>query len=93
MLAAQAQWLPQYAPEIPTARQRLQDAEADGTRVRLIRTEGAARVHTKTVEEMGARAAEARANAQAADKGKMTKAADLVNVEAAEAEDRKPVGV
>ena len=37
--------------------------------------------------------AEARANAQAADKGKMTRAADLVNGEAAEAEEREPVGV
>ena len=35
---------------------------------------------------MAADAAEARANAQAADKGKMTRAADLVNTEAAEAE-------
>ncbi|MBV9852034.1 MAG: alpha-glucosidase/alpha-galactosidase [Armatimonadetes bacterium] len=93
MLVAQAQWLPQYADHIPAARQRLADAEASGTRVRLVQTQGAARVHTKTVEEMGASAAEARANAQAADKGKMTRAADLVNVEAAEAEEREPVGV
>ena len=56
-------------------------------------TEGAARVHTKTVAEMVARRRQARANAQAADKGKMTKAADLVNVEAANAKEKEPVGV
>jgi len=73
MLAAQAQWLPQYTPEIPKARQRLEAAVQNGTRVKLRDTQGAARLHTKTVEEMAAEAAEARANAQAADKGKMTK--------------------
>jgi alpha-galactosidase len=34
--------------------------------------EGMARLHTKTVEEMAAQREEARKNAQAADKGKMT---------------------
>ncbi len=72
MLVAQAQWLPQYAGEIKAAAQRLDDAERDGTRVKLVQTEGAARLHTATVEEMEANAQEARANAQAADKGKMT---------------------
>ncbi len=93
MLVAQAEWLPQYADAIPGARQRLADAVADGTRVKLIHTEGAARVHTKSVAEMAQGATEARANAQAADKGRMTQAADLVNGEAAEAEEREPVGV
>ncbi|MCC7495123.1 MAG: alpha-glucosidase/alpha-galactosidase [Fimbriimonadaceae bacterium] len=73
MLVAQAAWLPQYAAEVPAAAARLAAAEADGTRVKLIETQGAARLQTKTVEEMQQRAAEARANAQAADKGKMTK--------------------
>ncbi len=34
--------------------------------------QGMARLHTKTVEEMAAQKEEARKNAQAADKGKMT---------------------
>ena len=73
MLVAQAEWLPQFAAEIPAAAARLAEAERTGKRVRLIETEGAARLHTKTVEEMAANATAARANADAADKGKMTK--------------------
>ena len=73
MLVAQAQWLPQFAAEMPRAAARLAEAERTGKRVRLIETQGAARLHTKTVEEMAADAAAARANAAAADKGKMTK--------------------
>ncbi|HEX8834540.1 MAG TPA: hypothetical protein VF719_10085, partial [Abditibacteriaceae bacterium] len=72
MLIAQAQWLPQYAGEIEGAKARLAEAEANGTRVRTVQTEGAARLHTKTVEEMSHDRDEARANASAADKGKMT---------------------
>ena len=71
-LVAQAQWLPQYVAEIPKAQQRLNDAVKNGTRVKLIETQGAARLRTKTVEEMAQAAAAARANAGAADKGKMT---------------------
>jgi alpha-galactosidase len=74
MLVAQAQWLPNFADKIPAAAGRLAEAERTGKRVRLIETQGAARLHTKTVEEMAANAAAARANADAADKGKMTKA-------------------
>ena len=74
MLVAQAQWLPQYAAEIPHAKTRLADHEKAGTRVKLRKTEGAARVATKTVEEMARDKAAARSNADAADKGKMTKA-------------------
>jgi len=73
MLVAQAQWLPQYQNEIPAARERLALAERNGTRVKLIQTSGAARLHTRTVEEMAQNKAEARANTAAADKGKMTK--------------------
>ncbi|MCL5995306.1 MAG: alpha-glucosidase/alpha-galactosidase, partial [Chloroflexi bacterium] len=73
MLVAQAKWLPQYKDAVPAAQQRLDDAVKSGTRVHLIETQGAARLHTKTVEEMAAAAVEARANAAAADKGKMTK--------------------
>lgn len=72
MLVAQAQWLPQYAKEIPLAKARLAQHEKSGSRVKLRQTEGAARVHTKTVEEMSRQKEAARANAQAADKGKMT---------------------
>jgi alpha-galactosidase len=72
MLIAQAQWLPQYQHAIAGAKQRLADHEAAGTRVHLQRTQGAARIKTKTVAEMQSRAEEARANANAADKGKMT---------------------
>jgi alpha-galactosidase len=73
MLVAQAQWLPQYAYAVPEAKARLAEAEDDGTRVRLIETRGAARLHTKTVEEMAADREASAALAGAADKGKMTK--------------------
>ncbi|HTI15194.1 MAG TPA: alpha-glucosidase/alpha-galactosidase [Dictyobacter sp.] len=75
MLVTQAKWLPQYQEEVPQAARRLQQAEQNGTRVQTVVTQGAARLHTKTVEEMQQSAAEARANAQAADKGKMTRTA------------------
>lgn len=73
LLTAQSQWLPQYASEIPAAQTRLERAVADGSRVKTMEGfQGMARLHTKTVEEMQAAADESRANAQAADKGKMT---------------------
>ncbi len=75
MLVAQAKWLPQYADAIPAAQERLQKAEATGKRVKLRQTEGAARLHTKSVAEMAEQAAQSRANSAAADKGKMTKEA------------------
>ena len=71
MLVAQAQWLPQYVGEIEGAKKRLADHERNGTRVKLRQTQGAARLHTKSVEELARDKAEARANAAAADKGKM----------------------
>ncbi len=77
MLTEQARWLPQYASQIPSAQARLIEATNSGTRVLLKQTEGAARLHTKTVAEMAAAKDEARANAQAADKGKMTAAASV----------------
>ena len=73
MLVAQAQWLPQYAGEISAARDRLANAEANGTRVKLVETQGAVRLHVKTVEEMAANRAASKAMADAADKGNMTK--------------------
>jgi alpha-galactosidase len=72
MLVAQAQWLPQYAAAIPAAQTRLAEAEQTGKRVKLIQTQGAARLHTKTVEEMAADRATSMENADAADKGKLT---------------------
>jgi len=74
MLVAQAEWLPTYADEIEGAKARLAEHEANGTRVKLREGwQGAARQHTKSVEEMAQDKEEARANAAAADKGKMTK--------------------
>ncbi|MBI5959838.1 MAG: alpha-glucosidase/alpha-galactosidase [Chloroflexi bacterium] len=52
MLVAQAEWLPNYANEIEAARARLAAHVKDGSRVKLHQTEGAARLHTRTVEEM-----------------------------------------
>lgn len=72
MLVAQAQWLPQYATEIGAAEKRLADHVSAGTRVALRQTTGAARLKTKSIEEMTAQKEESRRNAQAADKGKMT---------------------
>ena len=54
MLLAQAQWLPQYEDEIPAARLRLEEAERNGARVKLVETRGAARLQTRSVEEMAA---------------------------------------
>jgi alpha-galactosidase len=73
MLVAQAQWLPQYNGEISAAQQRLDEAVQNGTRVRLQETRGAARLQIKTTEEMAHDRETARANADAADKGKLTK--------------------
>lgn len=73
MLVAQAQWLPQYANHIPAAQARLDEAQRSGKQVKLVETRGAARLSTKTIEEMAANKAEAQANAAAADKGKLTK--------------------
>ena len=73
LLVAQAQWLPQYADEIAKAQARLDEAERTGKRVKTVETRGAARIEIKSVEEMAKDKATARANAAAADKGKMTK--------------------
>ncbi|MCA9888123.1 MAG: alpha-glucosidase/alpha-galactosidase [Anaerolineae bacterium] len=69
MLVAQSQWLPNYAPDaIADAAKRLDDHETNGTRVRLLHTEGAARLHTRTPEEM-AQDEMAKATAKTSDKG------------------------
>jgi len=68
MLIEEAEWLPQYAEEIERAKTRWAKAEAEGTLIPPIVTQGAARLHTKTVEEMAADRAAATANASKADK-------------------------
>ena len=55
--------------EIPLAKARLEQAERDGTRVKLVETEGAARLQVKTVEEMAEDKAASRKMAAAANKG------------------------
>jgi alpha-galactosidase len=50
MLVAQAKWLPQYQEAIPMAHKRLEDAERNGTRVKIVETRGAARLPVKTVK-------------------------------------------
>ena len=75
MLIAQEQWLPQYAEEIARAKARWAEAEKNGTLIPPIETEGAARLHVKTVEEMAADKQAARENAAEADKAKKRPAA------------------
>ncbi len=75
MLIEEAEWLPQYAEEIERAKVRRAKAEAEGTLIPPIITEGAARLHTKTVEEMAADKEAARKQAAEADKAKERPAA------------------
>ncbi|MBQ4226861.1 MAG: alpha-glucosidase/alpha-galactosidase, partial [Clostridia bacterium] len=70
MLIEEAEWLPQYAKEIPRAKERIARAKAEGTYIQPIITRGAARLHTKTVDEMRADREAATRNAAAADKNK-----------------------
>jgi alpha-galactosidase len=72
MLVVQEQWLPQYHKDIPAAKRRLEEAERQGTRVALHETIGAARLKTRSVEELARESEAARANASAADKAHMT---------------------
>ena len=66
MLVAGEQWLPQYGKAIAAAKARL----AAGNLLPTKETRGAARLHTKTVEEMEQEREAARKNAAEADKGK-----------------------
>jgi alpha-galactosidase len=66
MLVAQEQWLPQYGDAISAAKQRL----AAGNLIPTKDYEGAARLRTKTVEEMRANREEANKNAGESDKAK-----------------------
>ncbi len=67
-LIEQAEWLPQYTDATAKAKARWAKAEADGTLIPRKETQGAARLHTKTVEEMSVAKAEARKNASQTDK-------------------------
>lgn len=71
MLVAGEPWLPQYGAAIAAAKQRL----ASGKRIPTRETRGAARVETKTVEEMRRDRDRANANAGEADKAKARPAA------------------
>jgi len=71
MLVAQAEWLPQWQDEVPRAEQRL----ATEPRVPTRDYQGAARLHTKSVEEMEAKAEEQRKLASESDKAKERPAA------------------
>lgn len=60
MLVAQAKWLPQYTEEIPAARARLKEATLPTT----INNGGAARLKTRTVEELRASGEQGRGTIQ-----------------------------
>lgn len=69
MLVAEAQWLPQYGEAIAAAKERLAKGPRIPTRDDY---EGAARLKTKTVEEMAADREASTKSAAAADKGNLT---------------------
>ncbi|MDI9586221.1 MAG: alpha-glucosidase/alpha-galactosidase [Acidobacteriota bacterium] len=73
MLVAGEQWLPQYADAIEAAKKRLASGNLIPTREGY---KGAARLHTKTVEEMAADREAARKLAEEADKAKERPAAE-----------------
>lgn len=66
MLVAQAQWIPQYKDAIAQAKARLEKGDLIPTKTGY---QGAARLHTKTVEEMSVDKEKAKRNAANADKG------------------------
>jgi alpha-galactosidase len=72
MLVAQSKWLPQYRRAIPAAKKRLAAGKPLGTK----KWHGAARIKTKTVDEMKSRADEARRQAMAADKAEAQRKKD-----------------
>lgn len=76
MLIAQEQWLPQYKVAIAAAKARWAQREKDGMLIAPIVTRGAARLHTKSVEEMAQHKEEARKNASEADKAQDRPAAN-----------------
>jgi alpha-galactosidase len=72
MLVAGAAWLPQYADAIAAAQARLAHGKTIPTRTGYA---GAARLHTKTIDEMRADRASSQRNAEATDKAKLRPAA------------------
>ena len=70
MLVALEPWLPQYASSMPTVRARMA-----GPLIPTIENQGASRLHTKTIEEMEAKADENRKLAEESDKAKVRPAA------------------
>lgn len=66
MLIAGERWLPQYATSIKEAKRRIETEPRLSTK----KSEGAARLHVRSLEEMKQNAEEARKNAQEADKAK-----------------------
>ena len=83
MLAALAQWLPQYRDEPAAAARRLIEADRNGTRVKLRDTPGAARLHTHTVDEMARSSAESSALAAATNKAGTSRAPAAAGEQAA----------
>ena len=60
MLIAEEKWLPQYADAIAKAKIRMEEGRKNGTLLPTRESyQGAARLHTKTVEEMRENRAEA----------------------------------
>lgn len=73
LLVAQAEWLPNYAQgKVRAAKERLEEHDTKGTRVELREGQGAARLHTRSVEEMKQQANEVRKTAMTSDKGEQT---------------------
>jgi alpha-galactosidase len=73
LLVAQAKWLPNYSREtVLAAQQRLIQHETKGTRVKLHQTQGAARLSTRSIEELSLEKEKARAEAQTSDKGNIS---------------------
>ncbi|MGF1656188.1 MAG: alpha-glucosidase/alpha-galactosidase [Verrucomicrobiales bacterium] len=73
LLIEQAEWLPNYAQEIPAARNRLKAHTRKGTRVLTQKAnQGAVRIKTRSPKEMSRNTAQARKLAMASDKGNMT---------------------
>lgn len=70
MLIAGEQWLPQYKTVIAQAKKRMELRKESGSYILpRANAQGAARLHTKTVEEMAQDKEQARKNAAEADKG------------------------
>jgi alpha-galactosidase len=72
MLVAGEAWLPQYADSIVAAKSRLAQGRTIPTRTGYA---GAARLHTKTIDEMRADRVNSQRNAEATDKAKLRPAA------------------